>query len=54
MENLRWLSRLSKKLVLFSCVAYTVKDNVGDLWILSEKSMEPTLLDGQVLLSGSC
>jgi len=51
MENLRWLARLSKNLVLGSCVAYTFTHNVCDFWLLSEKSMEPTLLDGQIVLS---
>jgi len=51
MEKLRRLAHVSKNCFLVACTYYTVCHNVGDFWILSEDSMKPTLLNGQIVLS---
>lgn len=51
MEKLRRLATISKNCFLLGCTYYTVCHNVADIWLLEENSMQPTLLDGQIVLS---
>jgi len=51
MEKLRQLGHISKNCILIACTYYTLRHNVADVWILSEDSMKPTLLDGQIVLT---
>jgi len=51
MENASRVLRFGKKCLLGACVYKTITHYVADVWILSERSMEPTLQDGQIVLS---
>ena len=40
-----------KKSLLLGCIGYTFQQYLFDIWILEESSMEPTLKDGQVVVT---
>ena len=47
MENVRRLFVVGKKLFIAGCVLKTFTLYGFDVWLLTEKSMEPTLTDGK-------
>ena len=47
MENVRRLFVVGKKLFIAGCVFKTFTLYGFDVWLLTEKSMEPTLTDGK-------
>ncbi|XP_023331974.1 mitochondrial inner membrane protease subunit 1 [Eurytemora carolleeae] len=50
MENVRRLFVVGKKLFIAGCVIKTFTLYGFDVWLLTEKSMEPTLTDGEIVL----
>ena len=40
-----------KKSLILGCIGYTFQQYLFDIWILEESSMEPTLKDGQVVVT---
>eukprot|EP00093_Oithona_nana_P012199 12199.XXX_757166_756485_1 [CDS] Oithona nana genome sequencing. len=40
-----------QKIGLLGCIGYTFKQYLFDIWVLEESSMEPTLKDGQIVVT---
>ena len=40
-----------QKAGLLGCIGYTFKQYLFDIWVLEESSMEPTLKDGQIVVT---
>ena len=50
-QKQKMLLGVFQKIGLLGCIGYTFKQYLFDIWVLEESSMEPTLKDGQIVVT---